>query len=241
MNDPDSISDPVARRIRYTGSYPSARSSAPIQLGALGSTWLGSRVMTWQVGPTLLTCQLTGRWHVMPTVHVDITLTSGWCHPWHANCACWHHNYVMLTSSISELVAWVGSGQPIRVKKTRGARLRAWANALPESDGECGHVRRPILTSFSPVASSLPPLHSGMVKRQFWQLSFLSKIKHPFKPCALIPIVGDSGTPMRGPVMYWYLLLRGLKHTETIFYVVRQNRLHPRERVIVLEIEKGLQ
>ena len=31
------------------------------------------------------------------------------------------------------------------------------------------------------------------------------------------------------------------KHTETIFYVVRQNRLHPRERVISLEIEKGLQ
>ena len=31
------------------------------------------------------------------------------------------------------------------------------------------------------------------------------------------------------------------KHTDTIFNVVRQNRLHPRERVIVLEIEKGLQ
>ena len=43
----------------------------------------------------------------------------------------------------------------------------AWADALPESDGECGHVRRPILTSFSPVASSLPPLDSGMVKTQF--------------------------------------------------------------------------
>jgi hypothetical protein len=34
---------------------------------------------------------------------------------------------------------------------------------------------------------------------------------------------------------------RRVKHTDTIFYVVRQNRLHPRERVIVLEIEKGLQ
>jgi hypothetical protein len=31
------------------------------------------------------------------------------------------------------------------------------------------------------------------------------------------------------------------KHTDTIFNVVRQNRLHPRERVIVLEVEKGLQ
>jgi len=70
---------------------------------------------------------------------------------------------------------WVEStgirvGQPIQAKKTRGtrgARLRAWADALPESDGECGHVRRPILTSFSPVASSRPPLHSGMVKTPF--------------------------------------------------------------------------
>ena len=63
-----------------------------------------------------------------------------------------------------------GSGQLIRVKKTRGtrgARLRAWADALLESDGECGHVRCPILTSFSPMASSRPPLHDGMVKTPF--------------------------------------------------------------------------
>ena len=32
---------------------------------------------------------------------------------------------------------------------------------------------------------------------------------------------------------------RRVKHTDTIFYVVRQNRLHPRERFILLEIEKG--
>jgi hypothetical protein len=30
---------------------------------------------------------------------------------------------------------------------------------------------------------------------------------------------------------------RRVKHTDTIFYVVRQIRLHPRERVIVLDIE----
>jgi hypothetical protein len=33
--------------------------------------------------------------------------------------------------------------------------------------GVCGHVRRLSLTPFSPVASSLPPLHSGMIKTQF--------------------------------------------------------------------------
>jgi hypothetical protein len=35
------------------------------------------------------------------------------------------------------------------------------------------------LMLFSPVASSLRPLHSGMVKTQFWQLSFLSKNQTP--------------------------------------------------------------
>jgi hypothetical protein len=69
MNGPDSISDPVARRNRYTGSYPSAPSR-------LGSTQLGSWLMTCLVGPTILTCQLTGRWHGMLTVHE----TSWWRH-----------------------------------------------------------------------------------------------------------------------------------------------------------------
>ena len=76
----------------------------------------------------------------------------------------------MMTSSLHQSTVHCGSGQPIRVKKTRGtrgARLRAWVDALPESDGECDHVRRPILTSFSLVASSCPPLHSGMVKTPF--------------------------------------------------------------------------
>jgi hypothetical protein len=34
MNDLDSISDPVARRIRYTGFYPSARGSPPTRLNS---------------------------------------------------------------------------------------------------------------------------------------------------------------------------------------------------------------
>jgi len=59
-----------------------------------------------------------------------------------------------------------GSGQPIRVKKTRGARLRAWTATLSARGGVCGRFRRPISTQFSPVASSLLPLHNGMVKTQ---------------------------------------------------------------------------
>jgi hypothetical protein len=92
MSGPDSISDPVARRISYTGSYTSARGSAP----------LNSRLMTWQVGPTLLTCQLTSRWHGMPTMHDDVTITS-----------CWRHHYPGQSR---------GSGQPIR-RRRRVARV----------------------------------------------------------------------------------------------------------------------
>jgi hypothetical protein len=75
----------------------------------------------------------------------------------------------MLTSLISGSAMWVGS-TGIRVGSAHPGEedaWHAWANALSESDGECGHVRRPILTSFSPVASSRPPLHGGMVKTQF--------------------------------------------------------------------------
>jgi len=76
-----------------------------------------------------------------------------------------HDDVIHIRVSHMGRVNWYsGRVSPIRVKKTRGARLRAWADALPESDGECGHVRRPILTPFSQVASSLPPLHGGMVK-----------------------------------------------------------------------------
>ena len=53
-------------------------------------------------------------------------------------------------------------------------------------------------------------------------------------------LLGISAPPC-GTMVFMIIALRRGKHTDTIFYVVRQNRLHPRERVIVLEIEKGLQ
>jgi len=72
-----------------------------------------------------------------------------------------------------------------------------------------------------------------------------SSISHPVKPSLFyhgtVLVVGEFRHPMRGPGVYWWLLIGEVKHTDTIFYVIRQNRLHPRERVIVLEIEKGLQ
>jgi len=100
----------------------------------------------------------------------------------------WHHTHPGLARGSGHLV--FGSGQPIRAEKTCvtcGARLCAWPATPPARDG-C--FRRPISTRVSPVDSSLPPLHSGMVKTQFWQLLFLSKNQTLLKPSALIPIVG---------------------------------------------------
>jgi len=148
----------------------------------------------------------------------------------------------MLTSSISGSVTWVGStgiwvgsAHPGEEEEWHAWGVSARVGRCPA--GECGHVRRPILTPFSPVASSRPPLHSGMVKTQFWQLSFFSKIKHPFKPSALIPIVGEFRLPHARTGGVLIVAQRRVKHTDTIFYVVRQNRLHPRERFILLDIE----
>jgi len=62
--------------------------------------------MTWQVGPTVLTCQLT--WHA--TIHTDVTIMS-----------CWRHPYPGQSCGSGHLV--FGSGYPIRAKKMHGARL----------------------------------------------------------------------------------------------------------------------
>jgi hypothetical protein len=177
MNGPDSISDPVAHRLCSTESYPSARGSARLgfKMARLNSARLAADDMAGGTHSddvsddwTLTCCWLyddmacwldagvPDDWALtcMLTVYTGVMITSWWRHP-----------YPGLARGSGQLV--FGLGQPIRAKKThgtRGARLRAWADALLESDGECGHVRCPILTPFSPVASSRPPLHSGMVK-----------------------------------------------------------------------------
>jgi hypothetical protein len=121
------------------------------------------------------------------TWHADC---AWWCHTyimltssWHAYCACWCHYYIMMTSSLSGSVAWVGS-TGIWVGSAHPNEEDAW-HTWGTSErvghhliGAWGRVR-PCPTSFLPVASSLPPLHSGMVKTQFWKLSFLSKNRTP--------------------------------------------------------------
>jgi hypothetical protein len=75
MNDPDSISDPVARRLRCTESSPSARGSARLTMARLNLAQLAADDMAG--GSPVLMCQLTGCWLCMMMSHlhqVDVIL-----------------------------------------------------------------------------------------------------------------------------------------------------------------------
>jgi hypothetical protein len=158
--------------------------------------------LTWHADRTL-TCLLTG--------YTGIRITS-----------CWRHPYPGLARGSGHLV--FGSGQLIRVKKTcvtRGARLCAWEVSSPVRDSACGGFQRPISMRFSIVASSRPPLHSGMVKTQFWQFLFLSKINTPLNHVLWYQLLGIPSPPCADR---WCtdICSKEAKHTDTIFYVVRQ-------------------
>jgi hypothetical protein len=165
MNDPDSISHPVALGSPTLDPIPRLKlGSAP-----LSSTQLGLRLMTCLEGPTVLTCQPTSRWHGIPTVHTD----------------------TMMMSSSSKLVMWIESSS-IRIGSAHLGKEDVWlAWGMSMCVGGCDHVPCQKFAHFSSLFSSLPLIHSGMVKTLFWQLFFWAKIKHHFKPYALIPIVGD--------------------------------------------------
>jgi len=103
-------------------------------------------------------------------------------------------------SSLSGSGTWVGS-TGIRVGSAHlgeedacdaCARLCAWAATPPARDGAFRHFRRPISTRFSTVASFFLLYTVVWSKNNFDKFHFWAKIKHPFKPYALIPIVGDS-------------------------------------------------
>jgi hypothetical protein len=101
MNGPDSISDPVARRLRCTESYPLARGSAWVW-------WRGRWVPLWWRG-----CWLDADWSMT------------WLLTWHAYCAWWLHFYVMRMSSLSGSATWVGS-TGIRVGSTHPGEEDTW-------------------------------------------------------------------------------------------------------------------
>ncbi|KAJ6987849.1 hypothetical protein NC653_020942 [Populus alba x Populus x berolinensis] len=142
-----------------------------------------------------------------------------------------HHADVILCMSrhcSCLLFTWVGS-TGIRVGSTHlgeedaWARLRAWPATSPESDGECGHVRRSILTPFSPVASYRPPLHDGNSDRErtrfttieeeesspLWQLS--TSLYFSLLSAAMAATAGCLGSPL-SPTFLTSFFLSTLSH-----------------------------
>jgi hypothetical protein len=81
------------------------------------------------------------------------------------------------------------------VKKTRGARLCAWPATSPAREDDFDAL----FTSGFVSSTSTQWYGQNIILTTF---IFEQKIKHHFKPNALIPIVGDSSSPMRGPVVY---------------------------------------
>jgi hypothetical protein len=212
--------------------------TARLNSARLGSAWLGSRLMMWQVGPTVLTCLLPGRWcgcwQGMSTVHADIMLTSSWCHPWHAYCACWRHYYVMLMSSLSGSAMWVGS-TGIRVGSAHPGEEDAWgasAHVGRRLAGEWWRVRPCPTSDFDAVftsgfvsTSSTQWYGQNTILRTF---IFEQKTNTPLNHVLWYQLLGFPAPHARTGGVLIVAQWR-VKHTDTIFYVVQQNRLHPRE------------
>jgi hypothetical protein len=205
--------------------------------------------MMWQVGPTVLTCLLTGRWcgcwHGMPTVHADITLTSGWCHPWHAYCACWCHYYVMLTSSLSGSAMWVGS-TGIRVGSAHPGEEDAWgasARVGRRLAGEWWRVRPCPTSDFDAVFTS--GFVSASSTQWYGQNTILTTFIFEQKSNTLLnhvlwyQLLGNSGFPMRGPGVYWYLLIGGLSTlTQYFTWFGKTAYIHGRESILFRDRER---
>ena len=113
-----------------------------------------------------------------------------------------------------------GSGQPIRVKKTRGARLRAWPASSSARDGQSFQQWLRLFLLYTVVWS----------KHNFDNFHFWAKIKHHFNYQALIPIVGRN--PSTGDVPI--IAQRRGKHTETQYltWFGKIAYIHGRDNII---------
>jgi hypothetical protein len=110
----------------------------------------------------------------------------------------------MMMSYSSGSDTWVESSG-IRVGSAHLGEEDAWRASGPRGQ----HPRRRMTARKDDFDVGF---NSGFVSSSFTQwygqntilttFIFEQKIKHHFKPYALIPIVGDSGFPMRGPVVY---------------------------------------
>jgi len=194
MNGPDSILDPVAHRLCCTESYPSARGSARLNSARLGSArgrWCGRWVpLCWRVcwlvddvaaDMACLLCMLTSQLCHADVINIRVS---------HVGRVNWYSGRVR-PSGRRRRVARVGRvcarGQmPCRsvMESAAMSDVRFWRRF---------HQWLRLVLLYTVVWS----------KHNFDNFHFWAKIKHHFKPYALIPIVGESGSPMRGPGVYW--------------------------------------
>ena len=145
-----------------------------------------------------------------PLHHADAIMGMPTVHDDVTITSCWCHPYPGQPHGSGRLV--FGSGQPIRAKKThvtRGTRLGAWLATSSARDGD------------------------------FDNFHFWAKIKHYFKPCTLIPIVGEFRLPhaQTGGVLIFAQRRRSTL-TQYLTWFGKTANIHGRESIL-LEIEKG--
>jgi len=139
--------------------------------------------MTWQVGPTVMTCQMTGRWHGMPTVHAGVMLAS-----W------WHHHYPGLARGSGRLVFGACDAWRVSVRVT--ARAEVFDIRFRRGFQQWLHL----FLLYTMV----------WAKHNFDNFYFWAKSNTPLNHRLWYQLLGNSGSPMRGPGVYWYLLIGGL-------------------------------
>jgi len=168
-------------------------------------------------------------------------------------CTWWCHNYIMLMSSLACLLFMMTSllrhADVILIRVNHIGRVNWYSGRVNSSEWRrrvgrvCTRGQTPCRRVMESAAMSdvriwrrfhrwlrLFLLYTVVwSKHNFDTFHFWEKIKHPFKPCALIPVVGEFRHPHTRTGGVLIFAHRRLKHTDTIFNVVRQNRLHPWE------------
>jgi len=185
MSGPDSISDPVACRLP-------AQNLIPRLAARLGSTKLAAD----QVGPTLLTCQLTVRWHGMMTSWLHHVMSFWACLLCMMTSQLCHADVILIRVSHMGRVNWYsGRVNPSGGRRRVGRVARFCARGQQPRQSvkvredvrfrRCFHQWLRLFLLYIVVWS----------KHNFDNFYFLAKIKYHFKPYTLIPIVGISSPP----------------------------------------------
>jgi len=193
MSGPDSILDPVARRIIHTGSYTSACGLATNQLSSsqLGSTRLATDDVA--DGSHMLMCQLIVRWHGTPNVHADAMITSWWHHHPSGSVMCVGSSGIRVgLGHRGKEDAWHAWGAPTRVDR----RLA----------GTCGSVQPCPTYNFDVVFTSV--FVSSSSTQWYNQNTILTTFIFEQKSnttlnCKLLYQLLGISTLLHRPMMFW--------------------------------------